>query len=440
MARVDAGAGPVDPRWINGVKSASSSDPDMVTDPAKKRGVGPDMVTDPVKQRGAGPDMVTDPAKKRGAAPDMVTDPAKKRGAGPDMVTDPAKKRGAAPDMVTDPAKERGAGPDMVTDPAKKRAALHMVTDPAKKRSAAPHMVTDPAKERAALHMVTDPAKKRAAAPGMVTDPAKKRSAAPDMVEDPARRRSPDADIFRATSGRASTKARMAPTKTPAEDEAPTVPAISKLRGDPPEVVVKNFVNDLISEIDLLGIELSVKQRESMKVEFATRTRGLIVAFEARELPFDKIVVKQHNGQIYETKEADLTNGTQPQATRFLGTLNALLGRKADKDTAEEEVSQHIRQWVSPVQDYRTRSFAWNESHLSTGGAPDESERIALAAELTDSDGQCNWLIELIDGGQANVNRQDAGGELSSAGIRRLLAPLLVGLGSAMQGDVSSSL
>jgi len=347
-------------------------------------------------------------------APQLIVDQASNSSSNPDMVTDAAKRRDADPDMVTDAAKQKGADPDMVTDAAKRRGA-------------------DP-------DMVTDAAKRRGADPDMVTDAAKRRGADPDMVTDAAKRRSPDAEIIRARSRRASTKTQMVPVQAPTKDDAVSSPDSPKRRRVPPEDVVNAFVNDFALEIDRLGIEMSVKQRESMKVEFSTPNQDLIVAFEARELPFDKIVVKQYDGQVHETGGIDASKRAQPQASEFLAALTNLLGRKTGKGTADGEVSRNVQHRVAPAQDHGTHSFAWNGTRLKPGVASGGNDRIVLTAELFESNTQHSWLIELIDSRQAVGDKQDAGKELSPAGIRRLLAPLLVGLGSATHGDVGSIL
>ena len=307
--------------------------------------------------------------------------------------------------------------------------------------SDAPQLIVDQASNSSSNpDMVTDAAKRRDADPDMVTDAAKRRGADPDMVTDAAKRRSPDAEIIRARSRRASTKTQMVPVQAPTKDDAVSSPDSPKRRRVPPEDVVNAFVNDFALEIDRLGIEMSVKQRESMKVEFSTPNQDLIVAFEARELPFDKIVVKQYDGQVHETGGIDASKRAQPQASEFLAALTNLLGRKTGKGTADGEVSRNVQHRVAPAQDHGTHSFAWNGTRLKPGVASGGNDRIVLTAELFESNTQHSWLIELIDSRQAVGDKQDAGKELSPAGIRRLLAPLLVGLGSATHGDVGSIL
>ena len=338
-------------------------------------------------------------------------------------------------------AKQAETPSGTATKPESGSDAPQLIVDQASNSSSNPDMVTDAAKRRDAdPDMVTDAAKQKGADPDMVTDAAKRRGADPDMVTDAAKRRSPDAEIIRARSRRASTKTQMVPVQAPTKDDAVSSPDSPKRRRVPPEDVVNAFVNDFALEIDRLGIEMSVKQRESMKVEFSTPNQDLIVAFEARELPFDKIVVKQYDGQVHETGGIDASKRAQPQASEFLAALTNLLGRKTGKGTADGEVSRNVQHRVAPAQDHGTHSFAWNGTRLKPGVASGGNDRIVLTAELFESNTQHSWLIELIDSRQAVGDKQDAGKELSPAGIRRLLAPLLVGLGSATHGDVGSIL
>ncbi len=231
----------------------------------------------------------------------------------------------------------------------------------------------------------------------------------------------------------------MAPVEALTKDYSATGPGKPKRRRVPPKDVVNTFVNDLVSEFNRLAVDISVTQREGMKVEFSTPSQVLVVAFEAHELPFDKIVVKQHNAQVHETKKTNATKPAQPQVSEFLVALNTFLGRKTVKRPADEEVSRNVPQRIALVQDHGTGSFAWNGARLTPSVASGRNDRVVLTAELFESNTQQSWLIKLIDSRQAVKGKQDAGEELSPAGIRRLLAPLLAGLDSAKHGDVGSA-
>ena len=242
--------------------------------------------------------------------------------------------------------------------------------------------------------------------------------------------------MSRAGSRPASKKTQMDGILETNKDESASLPDDSKRRWVPPEEAVNTFVTELASVFDRLGVEISVKQRDGLKVEFSTHTQALVVAFEARELPFNKVVVKQQISQVRKTKKSNAPKHTQPQAHDFLAPLTALLGRKTGKGTADEKVSKGARQ--SAAKDDGTRSFFWNGTRLTPGAASEGNDRNVLTAELFENSSRNSWLIKLIDGRQAVGGKQDAGKALSPAGIRRLLAPLLGGLGSAMHGGAGA--
>jgi len=369
----------------------SSGGPNMITDPARKKGGGPNMIAGQARKKGAGPDMINDPARKPDAEPNMVTDPATRRGADPNMVTDPARKPGADPNMVTDPARRRGADPNMVTDPVRK-----------------PN--TDP-------NMVTDPARKPGSAPRMVTDPGKNRGAGPRMVTDPTRQRSADADMI---PGGAS------------DDDA----AEPQRQAVPPEEAVKSFVAQFASEIERAGIDMSIEHRESMKIEISCSAWDLTVIFMLREKPFDSVVVKRLHGQPDDDTDED---NAEPQSSGLVARAKALFGRKQDEEDAAEEATVRVQQWIAAVRDFNKRELVWEESLAPPEGTAGADERVALVAELFDRSDQRRWLVELIDSKQAARIGAAKDYELSSAGIRNLLAPLLGGLHSAIKKGIQSS-
>ena len=186
------------------------------------------------------------------------------------------------------------------------------------------------------------------------------------MITDPARERSPDAAMIEANGGGASAKFHLAPSDAPENGNAVTSPGGPVRPAAPPAVVVENFVSDFAAEIDRLGIDMSVKLREGMKVEFLTPSQDLIVTFETRELPFDKIAVKQNSAGVAAPGDRGAGKRAEPQSSEFLSALTNLLGCKSGK---------------SPAQDCSAHGFAWNGSRL-TQAAPGGKDRIVLTAEL----------------------------------------------------------
>ena len=331
----------------------------------------------------------------------MITETAKQHGADPDIITETAKQRGTGPDMITETAKQHGADPDMITGPVKKPAA-------------------DP-------NMVTDPARKPGAAPNLIDGPAKKPAAAPSMITEPAKKRSADADMIPGRGPDAPASAQQAPGNASPGGKV----ARRKRREVPPQDVIKSFVDEFVGEMDRAGVNMSVEQRRSMTVAISCPAWDLTVTFMSREKPFDSVVVKRLNGQADESE--------QPQASGFLAKAKAILGPKAGKGAAAGEASERTQQWVAPVKDFRTRAFRWKEGVSAPAGSPGADEKVALVAELFDRGDQRRWLIELIDSKQAAGDQPAVDFELSSAGIRCLLAPLLGGLHSAIKNGIQSS-
>ncbi|MBL6946761.1 MAG: hypothetical protein ISR47_08980 [Rhodospirillales bacterium] len=398
----------------------------MVTDPAIPQSSGPDWVEVTAEPHGNNPDWIEDPANPRGASPDWIEDPAKPLGASPDWVEGSAEPRRIGPDWVENPAKPQGAGPDWAENPSgQHRARPDWIEGPTGQRRAGPAWAENPSGQHSAR-------------PDWVDGPTKHRRAGPDWAEGPANQRSPDAGMSQAGSSPASKTTQMDGILKTNKDDSASLPDDSKHGWGPPEEAVNTFVTDLASVFDRLGVEIAVKQRDGLKIEFSTQTQALVVAFEAHELPFNKVVVKQQISQVRKTKKRNVPKHAQPQGHDFLAPLTALLGRKTGKGAADKRVSKDARNRTAPAQDEDTRSFSWNGTRLTPGAASEGNDRNVLTAELFENSSRNSWLIKLIDGRQAVGGKQDAGKALSPAGIRRLLAPLLGGLGSAMHGEVGT--
>jgi len=202
---------------------------------------------------------------------------------------------------------------------------------------------------------------------------------------------------------------------------------------------VKSFIDNMKAEANRRGGYLSAADLDSLESEFAAQIETLSDAFEAaldafaeareqvewskkRDLPFQRIIVKQFSHLFTEEKDEDRIS--RRILDGFFLALDIMLGA----DVIEER-EESCRRMVSMKRDELGDAFDWEDVYAS----PDEAgiildTLVALAVHFDDFERRRDWFIELINYHLTPVGDQlgeDRDWELTPAGFQVFFNALL---------------
>ncbi len=241
--------------------------------------------------------------------------------------------------------------------------------------------------------------------------------------------------------GKAAPKTAKAPLRSPKEQSQAMA-----------ETVVAGFVDRLKTEADAKGGYLSAADLDTMQSEFSAQTKALTEVFEQsfdafsdaqrkaewdkkRELPFNRIVVKKVSHLFGETERQGFDTIRRRMLPGFFAALGMMLG-----PDAIEEFQESCRLIVGRIREERGPTFDWDDVYTSPeANAIVLDVQVAVAAHFEDLERRSDWFIELVNGSLApitDVNRDEAGWELTPAGFRRFLTAFLADLKELLETDL----
>jgi len=211
-----------------------------------------------------------------------------------------------------------------------------------------------------------------------------------------------------------------------------------------PERLFGNFVEDLKSEAMRQEYSLHVSPRGKMKVEFASQSKALIVAFEKQSLPFDRIVVKQIVPPHLERREIWTEEERKGETkTGFLPRIKKMFGGKSpekpEKKTQERRGPQNLP-LIGHISVEDGRVINWQaESPTQVDDRSTQENQVAVAAQYSIQGERNFWTVQLVNNGPALSGVEDkpnSNQNLSENHIKRTLLVLLDGLGDAIRADL----
>ena len=153
-----------------------------------------------------------------------------------------------------------------------------------------------------------------------------------------------------------------------------------------------------------------------------------------RDLPFDRIVVKQFSHLFHETDRKGFDRVTRRMVPGLFVALNMMLG----EDIIEEH-QENCHVMVARLREEKGTEFDWEDVYASQeAGAIILDAQVAVAAHFSDFEKRRDWFIELVNSilaPAAPENKDDEGWELTPAGFNRFLGALLGSLRSTIDTD-----
>jgi len=339
-------------------------------------------------------------ARDGGAISEQVSAPKRKKAA-------PVAK--AEPDMLPIEVPGRGAAPDIV--PASETRAADGTTDVLATQSPAP----------------------QSSPPTMVPSQAPAPKGEPSMISvQPA-------------------KAPAAKAKAPEPKKKPAGRSPKDRSGAMAASVVNSFVGRLKTEAQSKGGYLSVADLDSLQGEFTAQAKAITGVFEQsfdayaeardraewdkmRDLPFDRIMVKQFSHLFHETDANRFDRVTRRMLPGLFAALNMMLGEEII-----EEYQDNCHVMVARLREDKGSEFDWDDVYASQESAAIILDaQVAIATHFDDFAKRRDWFIELVNGILAPAdpaNKDDEGWELTPAGFNRFLGAFLGSLRATIGTD-----
>ncbi|MED5395545.1 MAG: hypothetical protein VX990_02455 [Pseudomonadota bacterium] len=241
----------------------------------------------------------------------------------------------------------------------------------------------------------------------------------------------------------------MPEDKPAAKETPPPLRSPKERSGVMAETVVNSFVETLKAEASRRGGTLMVADLDNLKSEFASQITALTSVFEdtfdafakaremaeldrKRDLPFDRIVIKQFSHLFAERNGFDrITRRILPG---FSLALNMMLGAEA-----VEECQENCRLIVSRMREEKGDVFDWDDVYTSKEiGAIVLDTQVKVAAHFSDYEKRREWFMELINNHLTSVQdlaKDDAEWKLMPGGVKNFLNALLGSLKVVVETD-----
>ncbi|MEE9317584.1 MAG: hypothetical protein V3U48_04760, partial [Rhodospirillales bacterium] len=196
---------------------------------------------------------------------------------------------------------------------------------------------------------------------------------------------------------------------------------------------VITVIDELRSAALQQGLDFSIIQPDSMKIDFFTDTKALRVKFTGSEIAIDRIVVKEI--LTPPDPQGQSAGGTQARPLQGFGSARRrLLEQEQDGFDAGQENAK-IR--VATFRDKKYGALEWNDGNASETAAPEGS--VAIEACYFDTEDGRNWFIELVNGSPAQGDeRASAGGTELTPEAAKWLVMLLLNILRSITGPKSS--
>ena len=186
-------------------------------------------------------------------------------------------------------------------------------------------------------------------------------------------------------------------------------------------VSVRTFTDELRSVALMQGLDFSIIQPDSMKIDFFTESRALRVNFTGREIAINRIVVK----------EILTPPDTQVQPLQGLGSARKRLLDQERDGFDPGQVKTKVR--VATIRDKKYGVLEWNDRNtLEKAETAVPEGLVAIEARYFDAEERHNCFIEMINDSPALGDEQARAGrgELTPKAARWLVMLLLNSLRS----------
>ncbi len=425
-----------------------------------RRGSGePTMIPIDIRRGSGEPTMVpiqAPPSKGEATMAPIQAPPAKGE---PTMFSGKSRQRQAAEPTMT-PARERtpGKGATMFSGESRQRQAAEPTMTPAPEAagkgeatmvpgesrdgpSAGPTMMdiqAPPPKGEATMMPIQAPPPKGEAT--MIQIDTRRGSGEPTMVEIQAPPAKGEATMVRFIHSRTRTapfRSRqypkgVGPGAAPIQEEPDSSHDPERDKRAISTTSVKTVIDELRSVALQQGLDFSIIQPDSMKIDFFTDSRALRVKFTGSEIAIDRIVVKEFLSPP--DIQGQSAGGNQARPLQGFGEARRrLLEREQEGFDARKENAK-IR--VATFRDKKYGDLDWHDANASEKAALEG--QVAIEACYFDVEDGRNWFIELVNGSPAPDDEQASasGGELTPEAAKGLVMLLLDILRSITEPDL----
>jgi len=228
-------------------------------------------------------------------------------------------------------------------------------------------------------------------------------------------------------------------------------PASAKAQGEVlAQAAVSSMVDKMRAEAARKG-SLSVADIDAMQGEMNEQAVALTATFEKRleefaiardranwdekrDYPFDRLIVKRFSALFQETDLSRFDRVSRRILPGFFMALNMILGPEA-----VEDLQARCRIVVDRVRMERGEVFDWEDVYAAKDARTLVLDALIVIAQQFDNfERRTEWFIELINGHLTpaeDAPKDDAGWELSPAGVKTFLNALLGDLRRVLSTD-----
>jgi len=270
---------------------------------------------------------------------------------------------------------------------------------------------------------------------------------APQLVEDPK----PEPAAARDPSPAPAPKPVAKPAPSLKEVDEVINPASSKAQGEVlAKAAVTSMVDKMRAEAHRKG-SLSVADIDAMRGELQSEAVALSATFantleefaeardranwdEKRDYPFDRLIVKRFSALFKETDMSRFDRVSRRILPGFFLGLNMMLGPEA-----VEHLQERCRLVVERVREEKGEAFDWEDVYAAKDARTLVLDALVdIAVQFENFERRSEWFVELINGHLTpaeDVPKEDAGWELSPAGVKTFLITLLDDLRRVLSTD-----
>ena len=242
-----------------------------------------------------------------------------------------------------------------------------------------------------------------------------------------------------------------APAATPPISPAVSNRASAKAQGKAlAQTAVSSVMDKMRSEAARKG-SLSLADIDAMQTDMAAEAAALSATFEQtledyaeareranwdekRDYPFDRLIVKRFSSLFQEKDLSRFDRISRRMLPGFFLSLGMILGPEAVDDYQEK-----CRLIVDRVRDEKGDAFDWEDVYAAKDARTLLLDALVeIAIRFEDFERRTNWFVELVNGNLAppeDAPKDDAGWELSPAGVKNFLNTLLDDLRRVLATD-----